>query len=255
MVPSVDSFVLKAAGFLRVAIVTDLDLKFQYRGLMMGSLTVSNQQGCRLYFGQLQPSPQQEDLFGPIGLQQVQVPGLAGIQNQKQQMFTERILDAMERGLILEIREQDIYAVRLCQCKVFWSGPGVEEAGPPNPLEREERVRVFSLNNFLEGIRSIREKRSLLFGRVPTSCGVRRADLLPERRSSEAPPLRDVLLFRGGLARPEAPGEETHHDSGATPPASQRPADSPLPGCPLSKNAPCWTFLVVSRWFLWWLGC
>ncbi|XP_075900548.1 interferon regulatory factor 5 isoform X1 [Nelusetta ayraudi] len=132
--------------------LTDLDLKFQYRGLMMGSLTVSNQQGCRLYYGHLQPSPQQEDLFGPMGLQQVQVPGLTGIQNHKQKMFTEKILDAMERGLILEILEQDIYAVRLCQCKVFWSGPGVEEAGPPNSLEREERVKVFSLNNFLEGL-------------------------------------------------------------------------------------------------------
>lgn len=160
MVPSVDSFFLKAAGFLRVAIVTDLDLKFQYRGLMMGSLTVSNQQGCRLYYGHLQPSPQQEDLFGPMGLQQVQVPGLTGIQNHKQKMFTEKVLDAMERGLILEILEQDIYAVRLCQCKVFWSGPGVEEAGPPNSLEREERVKVFSLNNFLEGIQS---ERSVLF--------------------------------------------------------------------------------------------
>lgn len=157
---SLDSFFLKVFGFLHVTKVTDLDLKFQYRGLKMGSLTVSNQQGCRLYFGQLQPSPQQEDLFGPFGLQQVQVPGLTGIQNHKQQMFTEKILDAMERGLILEICEQDIYAIRLCQCKVFWSGPAVEEAGPPNPLEREERVKVFSLNNFLEGIQS---ERNFLF--------------------------------------------------------------------------------------------
>lgn len=144
-------FHLKPGDFLFVAIVTDLDLKFQYRGLMMGSLTVSNQQGCRLYYGHLKPSPQQEDLFGPMGLQQVRIPGITDIQNQKQRTFTEKILDVMDRGLILEIWEQDIYAIRLCQCKVFWSGPGVPEQGPPNPLEREERVKVFSLNNFLEG--------------------------------------------------------------------------------------------------------
>lgn len=117
----------------------------------MGSHTVSHPQGCRLYYGQLEPSPAQVDLLGPVGLQQVQFPGTSDIQNQKQRLYTETVLAVMERGLILEIWEQDIYAVRLCQCKVFWSGPAVPDQGLPNPLEREERVRVFSLNHFLEG--------------------------------------------------------------------------------------------------------
>uniref|UniRef100_A0A8C7G6D0 Interferon regulatory factor 5 n=2 Tax=Oncorhynchus kisutch TaxID=8019 RepID=A0A8C7G6D0_ONCKI len=91
--------------------LTDLDMKFQYRGRKMGSLT-----------------------------------------NEKQRFYTEHLLDVMDRGLILEIWEQDIYAIRLCQCKVFWSGPGVDEQGPPNPMERERKYKVFSLNNFLHGL-------------------------------------------------------------------------------------------------------
>lgn len=132
--------------------LTDLDLKFLYRGRAVGSLTVSNPQGCRLYYGHLEPTPEQVDLFGPVTLQQVRFPGTSEIQNQKQQFYTNALLDVMDRGLILEIEQQDIYAIRLCQCKVFWSGPGLPEQGPPNPMERERRIRVFSLNEFLQGL-------------------------------------------------------------------------------------------------------
>lgn len=155
----------------------------------MGSHTVSNPQGCRLYYGQLEPSPDQVDLLGPVTLQQVQFPGTSDIQNHKQRHYTETVLAVLERGLILQIWEQDIYAVRLCQCKVFWSGPAVPEQGRPNPMEREERVRVFSLNHFLEGESGEQQGVPRSAPGADPQLPPPRTDPVPERRSPKAAPL------------------------------------------------------------------
>uniref|UniRef100_A0A8C0PKM3 Interferon regulatory factor 5 n=1 Tax=Canis lupus familiaris TaxID=9615 RepID=A0A8C0PKM3_CANLF len=87
--------------------LTDLEIKFQYRGRPPRALTISNPQGCRLFYSQLEPT--QDQLQG-----------------------------------------QDLYAIRLCQCKVFWSGPCASAHGShPNPIQREVKTKLFSLEHFL----------------------------------------------------------------------------------------------------------
>ena len=124
----------------------EVQITVLYGSIAVHTETVSCTQGCRIYFG---PNvsldrllhPESEKLFGPPGAHQISLPS-----SHPDARATD-ILNAMKRGLVLNISNNDIFATPLCKATVHHGGSPRETS---YPLAKEETYKVFDYNsNFL----------------------------------------------------------------------------------------------------------
>ncbi|KAM7396488.1 hypothetical protein PAMP_019524 [Pampus punctatissimus] len=84
-----------------------------------------------------------------------------GLLDHKQIEYTNRILDSIQKGLLLEVRDTGIYACRQDRCHVFAS-TGDPNVAQPNPtkLPQNTMVELLSFEKYVNELKQFKENNS-----------------------------------------------------------------------------------------------
>ncbi|CAI5780077.1 interferon regulatory factor 4 [Podarcis lilfordi] len=114
-----------------------LHICLYYHETLVKEVTTSSPEGCRISHGQS---------YEVSGLDQVLFPYP---EDHNQRKITEKSLSHLERGVILWMTPDGLYAKRLCQSRIYWDGPLAFCNDRPNKLEREQTCKLFDTQQFL----------------------------------------------------------------------------------------------------------
>ncbi|XP_075209676.1 LOW QUALITY PROTEIN: interferon regulatory factor 4 [Chanos chanos] len=106
-----------------------------YRGALVREVTVMSAEGCRLA-----PSEEGRSYGTPGSPELVALPQDEG--------------GALERGVLLWMAADGLYARRLCHCRVFWEGAHAPYTDKPNKLEREQPIKLLDIQLFITELQS-----------------------------------------------------------------------------------------------------
>ncbi|XP_041092677.1 interferon regulatory factor 9 [Polyodon spathula] len=85
----------------------------------------------------------------PSSMERVWLPPADSLSNPAQSQALASLLPFLERGVMLACTPSGLFIHRLCQGRVFWSGPGAPHHDRPNKLDRqEELVQLFDKKRF-----------------------------------------------------------------------------------------------------------
>lgn len=102
-------------------------------------MTTSSPEGCRISQGQSYEVSSLEQVIFPYP------------EDNSQRKNIEKLLSHLERGVILWMAPDGLYAKRLCQSRIYWDGPLALCSDRPNKLERDQTCKLFDTQQFLAG--------------------------------------------------------------------------------------------------------
>ncbi|XP_030621673.1 interferon regulatory factor 8 [Chanos chanos] len=132
------------------AAFSQMMITFYYGGKIMVSTLTTHPEGCRISPGQ--PPVTNPLIYGPDSLQSIRFPPVEHIENDRQRHVTRKLFGHLERGVLLRANREGIFIKRLCQSRVFWSGPSYQYSPGPSKLERDAVVKIFDTARFLQAL-------------------------------------------------------------------------------------------------------
>ncbi|XP_077451956.1 interferon regulatory factor 7 isoform X2 [Stigmatopora argus] len=127
---------------------TDLEVSIYYRNRLMLK-TILNTARLQLHY--LQQATENN-------IHSLCFPTTENLLDHKQIEYTNRILNSIQRGLLLEVHESGIYGIRQDTCRVFAStdGPGTAPAHP-RKLLRNTMVELLNVEKFVQELKQFKE--------------------------------------------------------------------------------------------------
>uniref|UniRef100_A0AAQ4NZR8 Interferon regulatory factor 4a n=1 Tax=Gasterosteus aculeatus aculeatus TaxID=481459 RepID=A0AAQ4NZR8_GASAC len=130
-----------------------LHVSLYYRESLVKEVTTTSPEGCRITShsssspssSSSSSSPCQEDKFHS-GAEVVLFPFPYP---ESQRQGADMLPSVLERGVLLWMASDGLYAKRLCQGRVYWEGPLAPFMDKPNKLEKEQPCKLFDTQQFL----------------------------------------------------------------------------------------------------------
>ncbi|KAJ8257179.1 hypothetical protein GJAV_G00182750 [Gymnothorax javanicus] len=105
--------------------------------------------GCWILQGSV--PVENERIYGPCTAEQVRFPSpRQALVSPVVAEAMDRLLPHLERGVLLWVAPDGVFAKRFCQGRVYWVGPLAPHRDKPNKLEREKTCKLLDMPIFLK---------------------------------------------------------------------------------------------------------
>lgn len=119
-----------------------LHICLYYREILVKELTTSSPEGCRISHGHTYDASNLDQVLFPYP------------EDNGQRKNIEKLLSHLERGVVLWMAPDGLYAKRLCQSRIYWDGPLALCSDRPNKLERDQTCKLFDTQQFLSELQA-----------------------------------------------------------------------------------------------------